>query len=91
MIEYMIYSYLQKRYNKMNKKKTIKRKKERDLKIFLKNREPDLEDLRSRLCTNATKPSIEPITQPMSMLHEVNSFSIPKRNKINPIFLRYLL
>jgi len=75
----------------MNKKETIKRKNERNLKIFLKNRVPDLEALRSKLCTNATKQSKEPITQPMSMLHEDNSFSIPKRNKINPIFLRDLL
>ena len=75
----------------MNKKETILRKNERNLKKFLKNRVPDLEALRSELCTNATKQSIEPITQPMSMLHEVNSFSIPKRNKKSPIFLRYLL
>ena len=36
----------------MNKKETIKRNNERNLKIFLKNRAPDLGALRSELCTN---------------------------------------
>ena len=75
----------------MNKKETLKRRNEQNLKKFLKNRAPDLGALRSKLCTNDTKPSKEPITQPMSMLHEDNSYSVPKRKKINPIFLRYLL
>ncbi len=75
----------------MNKKETITRKKERDLKKILKNRVPDLEALRSELCTNDTKLSIEPIRQPMNILYDHDIFSIPKKNKINPVFLRYLL
>jgi hypothetical protein len=76
----------------MNKKETIKRKNERELKNHLKKRGSNLEALRSEFCTNnSNKLPTEPIKQPMNILYEVNSFSSPKRNKINPIFLRYLL